>query len=96
VGAVVLLGGALGASLWGDSTYKKAKAEMSDQGRRDDLETSANRKRYAAQGLVVAGAGCAGIAVWLYVRQRRAPTRVMTGRLMLVPTASGIGVSGRF
>ncbi|HWO17144.1 MAG TPA: tetratricopeptide repeat protein [Kofleriaceae bacterium] len=98
-GAVVLLGGALGLSLWGDSTYDKAKAEMTDQARRDSLFDSANRKRYAAEGVAIAGVGCAGVAVWLYLRQRgaRAETAsARTGGLMFTPTASGIGVVGRF
>ena len=98
-GAVVLLGGALGFSLWGDSTYDDAKAEMTDQARRDSLYDSANRKRYAAEGLAVAGVGCAGVAVWLYLRQRGArteTTETSARHLMLAPTASGIGVVGRF
>jgi tetratricopeptide (TPR) repeat protein len=98
-GAVVLLGGALGLSLWGDATYDDAKAEMMDQGRRDALATSADRKRYAAEGLVIAGAGCAGVAVWLYFRQRGArsePAPARAGQVMIAPTASGIGVVGRF
>jgi hypothetical protein len=98
-GAVVLLGGALGFSLWGDSTYDDAKAEMADQARRDSLYDSANRKRYVAEGLAVAGVGCAGVAVWLYLRQRGAraeTTTARTGQLMLAPSASGVGVVGRF
>jgi hypothetical protein len=98
-GAVVLLGGALGLSLWGDATYDDAKAEMTDQARRDEFEASAERKRYAAQAVAVAGVGCAGVAVWLYLRGRNArsePAAVRAGSLTLVPTASGIGVSGRF
>jgi hypothetical protein len=63
-GAVVLLGGALGLSLWGDSTYDAANAEMIDQARRDSLYQSANYQRYAAEGRAVAGVGCAGVAVW--------------------------------
>jgi tetratricopeptide (TPR) repeat protein len=98
-GAVALLGGALGLSLWGDSTYDKAKAEMTDQARRDSLYDSANLKRYAAEGLAVVGVGCAGVAVWLYLRQRGARAETASaraGELMLTPTASGIGVVGRF
>ena len=100
-GAVALLGGALGFSLWGDSTYDKAKAEMMDQARRDSLYDSANHKRYAAEGLAVAGVGCTGVAVWLYLRHRGAPaetTSARAGRPMLAPAASaeGIGVVGRF
>ena len=99
VGAVALFGGALGLSLWGDATYDDAKAEMMDQGRRDALAASADRKRYAAEGFAIAGAGCAGVAVWLYIRQRgarseAAPARA--GQLLITPTASGIGGAGRF
>ena len=98
-GAAVLLGGALGFSLWGSSTYDDAKAEMTDQARRDSLYDSANRKRYVAQGLAVAGVGCAGAAVWLYLRQRKArpeTTSARAGQPMLVPTTTGIGVIGQF
>ena len=98
-GAVALLGGTLGLYLWGDSTYADAKAEMMDQARRNSLYDSANRKVLAAQGLAVAGVGCAGAAVWLYLRQRGTPTEpgsARAARLMLAPTTSGIGVAGWF
>jgi hypothetical protein len=97
--AVVLLGGALGVRLWGDSTYDAAKVEMTNQPRRDSLYDSANRKLYAAQGLVVAGVGCAGVAVWLYLRQRSThaeTTATHARRLMLAPTTAGVGVIGQF
>jgi hypothetical protein len=95
--SVLLLGGALGFSLWGDSTYSTAKGEMTDQAKRDSLYESANHKRYTAGGLAAVGAGCAGVAVWLYLRQRGArgePTS--RAGLILAPTASGIGVVGQF
>jgi serine/threonine-protein kinase len=98
-GAVALLGGALGLSLWGDSTYADAKAELTDQARRHSLYDSANHKRLAAQGLAVAGIGCAGVAVWLYLRQRGTPAEpeaAHAARLMLAPTVSGIGIAGWF
>jgi len=98
-GAVVLLGGALGFSLWGNSTYDDAKAELMDQARRDSLYDSANLKRYTAEGLAVAGVGCAGVAVWLYLRQRSSraeTTSARAGHLMIAPTASGIGLVGQF
>jgi hypothetical protein len=97
-GAVVLLGGALGFSMWGDSTYNDAKAEMTDLARRHSLYDSANLKRYAAQGFAAAGVGCAGVAVWLYLRQRgtRAEPTSHATRWMLAPTSSGIGVAGQF
>lgn len=98
-GAVVLLGGALGFSLWGDSTYEAAKAETRDQARRDSLERAAERRRYVAEGLAAAGVGCAGVAAWLYLRHRggRAePSPARTRRVTLAPGASGIGVAGWF
>jgi hypothetical protein len=30
---------------------------------------SANLRRYAAEGLAVTGIGCAGVALWLYMRR---------------------------
>jgi hypothetical protein len=68
-GAVVLLGGAGGLAWWGDRTYAQAEAAP-------DLDTqtafwhSANRKRYAAQAMLGTGIGCAGVAVWLWLRGR--------------------------
>jgi hypothetical protein len=67
-GAVAALGGALAFDLWAHSTWDDAKAEMTDQARRDSLYSSANTKYYVAQGLTVAGIAAAGVAVWLYVR----------------------------
>ena len=94
-----LLGSALGVSLWGDSTYDAAKAELTDQSRRDSLYQSANYKRYAAVGLAAAGVGCAGVAVWLYLRQRGTKTErsmAHAKRWLLVPTATGVGLTGQF
>jgi hypothetical protein len=71
-GAVVLLGGALGFDLWGDSTYDQSKKEP-DPMKQDDLWHSANDKRYVAEGLAVAGIGCAGVAVWLFLKKDPAP-----------------------
>ncbi|HWO20953.1 MAG TPA: tetratricopeptide repeat protein [Kofleriaceae bacterium] len=98
VGAAALLGGAFGFSLWSDRTYGEAKAETMDQARRDSLEGSSNRKRYAAEGLVVAGAGCAVVAVWLFIRQRGGQTETAAARtgLRVAPTGSGIGIAGLF
>jgi hypothetical protein len=98
-GAVALLGGALGFSLWSSSTYDQAKAEVTDQARRDSLYDSSNRQYYVAQGLAIAGAGCAGVAVWLYLRQRGAQAETSSARashIRLTPVASGIGLIGQF
>lgn len=98
-GAVALLVGALGVSLWSDSTYYRAKVELTDQARRDSLYDSSNRQLYVAQGLAIAGAGCAGAAVWLSLRRRSTPAEASSaraGHLRLTPLASGIGVAGEF
>lgn len=97
--AAVLLGGALGFSRWASSTYGDANAELVDQARRDSLESSANHKRYAAEGMAIAGVACVAVAVWLYARQRGEPSRptvARTVRLHALPTAQGFGVVGQF
>lgn len=66
-GAAVLLGGALGFDLWGDSTYDQAKKEP-DLQKQTDLWHSANTKRYIAEGMLGAGVACAGVAVWMWLR----------------------------
>jgi len=96
-GAVVLGGAALGFSLWGDATYRDAKAEMTDQARRDSLYSSANTKRYVAQGLGVASLACAGVAVWLFLRGRHDEHPATTARAhSLTVSPTGISFSGVF
>jgi hypothetical protein len=94
VGGVVVLGSALGAELWARSTYSDAKAELVDQGRRDSLYDSANTKRYAAQGLAVAGVGLVGVAVWLFVRGGDSDRAEATSSLVISP--SGMAFAGSF
>jgi hypothetical protein len=97
--AVVLLGSAFGLSRWASTTYDDAKAEQVDQDRRDSLEASANRKRYFAEGLAIAGVGCGGVAVWLYFRQRYTPRKSATGhtkKILLMPSTSGFAIVGKF
>jgi hypothetical protein len=69
-GALVLGGAALGFDLWGNHTYDQAKQETIDQPRRSSLESSANTRRYLAEGLGIAAIGCAGAAVYFYLRGR--------------------------
>jgi hypothetical protein len=92
VGSLALLGGAFAFSRWGDSTYDQAKAEMTDQARRDSLYSSANTKRYVAEGLAVGGVACAGLAVWAYLHARRGDS----GATALVVSPSGIALAGSF
>jgi hypothetical protein len=96
-GAVALLGGALGFELWARSRYDAAKSETMSQPRRDELYDSANTKRYVAQGLALGGIAAGGVAVWLYLHDRRRESRVSTeARVRVIPTASGFALLGRF
>jgi hypothetical protein len=96
-GALALLGGALGFELWGESAYNSAKAEMMDQAHRDSLFGSANDKRYAAEGLAVAGVAAAGLAVWLFVRNRGdEPSTASASKSQLVVTPMGLAIVGGF
>lgn len=92
---LALLGAALVVSLSGDATYDDAKAETSNQDRRDELYDSANTKRYVAQGLAVAGVGCVGVAIWLYVRGRE-PSSSSTARTNVLVSPQGIAIGGAF
>jgi hypothetical protein len=93
IGAVALLGGALAFSLSGDSTYNDAKAEMTDQTRRDSLYNQANQKRYIAEGLGVAGLACAGASIVLFLRGRNAePDR--SAHIIVAP--NGFAIAGSF
>lgn len=95
-GALALGGAALGFHLWGNSTYDQAKAEMVDQGKRNDLESSANTRRHVAQGFGIAAIGCAGAAVFLFIRggggESHAATMAMTP--VASPQFSGLTVAG--
>jgi hypothetical protein len=93
--AAVLLGGALGLELWGESQYDDAKAEMTNQTRRNSLVDSANTKRLAAQGLAVIGVGAGVAAVWLYLRNR-GHDEPATTRSSLLVYPSGVAVLGTF
>lgn len=96
-GALVLGGAALGFHLWGDSLYDQADKEMTSQDRRDELEHSANTRRYLAQGFGVAALGCAGAAVYLYVRGRgehHADATAVTP--VASPQFAGLAVAGRW
>jgi hypothetical protein len=93
-GAVTLLAGAVVLDLSGNSTYSDAKAEMTNQARRDALYSSANTKRYAAEGLAVAGIGCAGLAVWFYLQHRDEHPTATARKLIVSPT--GVAFVGSF
>ncbi|MFN0247491.1 MAG: hypothetical protein ACKV2T_11445 [Kofleriaceae bacterium] len=92
-GGVVLVGAAVGLGLWGRATYADAKAETSSQSRRNDLESSANTKLLAAQGVGIAGVAAIGVAVWLFVRGGDETPR--TARVLSV-TPNGVAIGGTF
>jgi hypothetical protein len=94
--AVVLLVGALGMKLWGDSTYDRARAEMLDQARRDSLYDAANTKRHVTAGFAAAGVATAGAAVWLYLGQRNENPAVIARRRQVIVSPIGIAVMGAF
>jgi hypothetical protein len=107
-GGGLLLAGAYGFHLWGNSTYKDAQAEQLVQARRDQLEKDANFRRHAsiymgAAGGVVFVCGAAWMGVtWLRGRELDTEARTTgTGnpRVQIVPTVVGdIGlvILGRF
>lgn len=95
--ALALLGSGLGFELRAESSYDAAKSEMTNQPRRDSLYNSANTKRYLAEALAVSGLAAGGAAVWLYLRgdnHERDATRGAS--VHVVPTATGLALSGRF
>ncbi|HEX3476384.1 MAG TPA: tetratricopeptide repeat protein [Kofleriaceae bacterium] len=97
VGGLALLGGGLGFELWAQSKYDAAKSEVMSQSRRDSLQDAANTRRYVAEGLAVSGVVAGGVAVWLYLRGGSRERDAMTDTsIHVVPTTTGLSVSGRF
>lgn len=95
--AVAMLGGAIGLSLWANSTYDDAKAEMTDQSRRDSLYDSANTRRYFALGLGGAGVLTGGAALWLFLRSPdESPSRAAATSRQLFVTPTGVAMVGVF
>jgi hypothetical protein len=97
--AIALAGGAVGFDLWGDSTYDQTKQGTDAQ--RLAAWRSANAKRYVAEGTGVAALGCAGVAVWLYLRDRHAPADEVVARgIVVTPVVAseraGVALIGRF
>lgn len=97
VAAIALAGGAVGFHLWGNATYDQTKQGTDSQ--KLDAWHSANDKRYVAEGMGIAALGCAGVAVWLYVRDRHAPAdETVAHSVVIMPASERLGVSliGRF
>ncbi|HEX3759051.1 MAG TPA: hypothetical protein VHW23_10110 [Kofleriaceae bacterium] len=95
--ALALLGGGLGLELRAESRYDAAKAEMTSGPRRDSLYDSANTNRYLAEALAASGLAAGGAAVWLYLHHGdHRPDAPIDASVHVVPTATGLAVSGRF
>jgi hypothetical protein len=93
-GALVLGGAALGFHLWGDRTYDRARAAMTQRDQ-DALYHAANTRRYAAQGFAVAAIGCAGAAAYFYFRGGESrPTTAIAP--LVAPEGAGLAVLGRW
>jgi hypothetical protein len=96
-GALALLGSGLSFELWAESKYDAAKSEMTSQPRRNSLYNSATTKRYVAQALAVGGLAAGGVAVWLYLRDSNRERRATpNASVQVVPTATGLALSGQF
>ena len=95
--AFALLGGGLGFELRAEARYDAAKSEMTSRPRRDSLYHSANTNRYIAETLAASGLVAGGVAVWLYLRDGdHSPNATIAASVHVVPTATGLAVSGRF
>lgn len=90
---VVFLGVATGFELAGRATYRDSQREVDDPQQRS-LWESANTKRHVAQVFAVAGVGATGIAIWLYIRDRKQRQRVLEVQPMATPDAAGVTIGG--
>lgn len=97
-GAVVLGGTALGLHLWANGTYDDARAlnEQPDMAAAaEKLRQKAIHRRYAAQGFAGAAVACAGVAVYLYIRDRSAARSETVGVTPVAsPQFAGLAVVG--
>jgi hypothetical protein len=94
-GAVALGGIALGFYLSGNSLYDRA-GNATVQADRDSLYHSANTRRYVAEVAGVAALGCAGAAVYLYVRGRNESRPATAIAPLVSPDLAGLAVVGRW
>lgn len=96
VAGVAMLGGAVGFHLWGNAKYDDAKAEMTDQTRRDALYDSANQKRFIATGLGAAGIAAAGVSIWLFLRGGGDEQQATVAQHHVVVAPTSISLVGSF
>jgi hypothetical protein len=97
-GAAVAFGvGGIVLELQGRNLYDQAKriTDPARQKERDDKESSANGRHKLAQGFGVAALGCAGVAVYLLVRDRGEDRASATALApMVAPQLAGLSLSG--
>jgi hypothetical protein len=93
-GAWMALGTAVVLELWSEATYAESQATK-DGTRQAELWSAADDRRYAAATLAVVGVGCAGAALWIYLRRDHDEAGIVA-----VPTASpdgaGVMLRGRW
>jgi phenylacetate-coenzyme A ligase PaaK-like adenylate-forming protein len=94
-GTLVLISSAVGFEFSSASMYTAAKAEVYSQQRRDSLYDSANTKHHISQAFAVSGLTTGGVALWLYLRNRKRGLVTSTSTTV-VPIATGLTVSGWF
>lgn len=82
----------LGVGLWGNSIYASAQAET-DPTQQAQLWQEANDRRYTAEALGVFSVGCAGLAVWLYLRSEHPTTMIAPA---VGPDRATVSLSGEF
>jgi tetratricopeptide (TPR) repeat protein len=92
--AVALGGAAIGFELWGESIYDDANHAVDPQA--TALWRSANDKRYIAEGVGVAAVGCAGAALYLWLRHTPASNDTALISPLAGPSVAGVQVSGRW
>jgi len=98
-GGLALGGTALAFHLWGNRLYDQAQA-ANNRGARpmaESLRSSANTRRYLAQGFLAGALACTGVAVYLYVRGRSENRSPATAVAPIVsPDLAGLAVVGRW
>jgi hypothetical protein len=99
IGAVVLGGVAIGVWRLSASANQRSIHEF-DPARQRSLHAVANREYYVAQGLGVASVACAGVALWLHLRNRgddRSPTASQVAIApMVAGDRAGLWFEGRY
>ncbi len=92
VAAVALGGTAIGFELWAEHTYDKSKIDPSTSSQLSTWHT-ANRERYVAEGLGIAGIGCAAAAIVLLVRHGPEDHHGVAIAPLVTPAAFGIAAN---